>query len=46
VGPLTGTAIWEWTQYLINHIQAGGGSIQTPWGIPLTNCYRVVPTTR
>jgi peptidoglycan hydrolase-like protein with peptidoglycan-binding domain len=45
VGPLTGTRIWEWTQNLIGHIEAGGGSIQTPWGVPLTHCYQVVPTT-
>ncbi|MBC3841151.1 peptidoglycan-binding protein [Streptacidiphilus sp. 4-A2] len=45
VGPLTGTAVWHWTQNLIGHIEAGGGSIQTPWGVPLTNCYQVLPTT-
>jgi peptidoglycan hydrolase-like protein with peptidoglycan-binding domain len=45
VGPLTGTAIWHSVQNLIGHIEAGGGSTQTPWGVPLSNCYQVLPTT-
>ena len=41
VGPLTGTQIWHSTQNLISF----AGNYTTPWGVPLSNCYQVLPTT-
>ncbi|MCQ4079769.1 peptidoglycan-binding protein [Streptomyces sp. RB6PN25] len=45
VGPLTGTRIWGSVQNHISHVEAGGGSVRTPWGVPLTDCCQVLPTT-
>lgn len=45
VGPLTGTDVWQEVQFLINELKVTGQSQQTPWGVPLSNCYLVLPTT-
>ena len=45
VGPLTGTQIWYSVENYISYLKSAGASIQTPWGVPLTNCYQVLPTT-
>ena len=40
VGPDTGSHMWS----NINSIVSGGGNYTTPWGVPLSNCYQVLPT--
>ncbi|WP_052441057.1 peptidoglycan-binding domain-containing protein [Streptacidiphilus anmyonensis] len=41
VGPLTGTDIWAAIQDQISV----KGNFGTPYGIPIGNCYRVIPTS-
>lgn len=41
VGPLTGTDIWA----AIQDQEQVKGNFGTPYGIPIGNCYRVVPTS-
>lgn len=41
VGPQTGTDIWAAIQDQINTV----GNLPTPYGIPLSHCYQVIPTS-
>ena len=41
VGPQTGTDIWAAIQDQIDTV----GNLSTPYGIPLSHCYQVVPTS-
>ena len=43
VGPLTGSAMWQMISWDIQK-PAAGGNFMTPWGIPISHCYQVLPT--
>jgi peptidoglycan hydrolase-like protein with peptidoglycan-binding domain len=41
VGPDTGSALWG----VINgYLSNGDPNFTTPWGVPISNCYQVLPT--
>lgn len=42
VGPLTGSAMWQMINW---DIQDYGGNFETPWGVPVSHCYQVLPTS-
>jgi peptidoglycan hydrolase-like protein with peptidoglycan-binding domain len=42
VGPKTGTAMWNTIAFNIKYF---GGDYGTPWGVPISHCYQVLPTT-
>jgi len=42
IGPLTGTQLWQVINTLV--IQ-GTSNYLTPWGVPISHCYQVLPTT-
>lgn len=41
VGPLTGTQLWQ----TIATVVRADGDMSTPYGVPLSHCYQVLPTT-
>jgi peptidoglycan hydrolase-like protein with peptidoglycan-binding domain len=41
VGPDTGSDIWWVIQ---NQLIPARGNFMTPWGVPISNCYQVLPT--
>lgn len=41
VGPLTGTKLWQ----TIATVVRVDGDMSTPYGVPLSHCYQVLPTT-
>ncbi|MBF9069073.1 peptidoglycan-binding domain-containing protein [Streptacidiphilus fuscans] len=44
VGPLTGSQMWQMISWDIQN-PASGGNFMTPWGVPVSHCYMVLPTT-
>jgi peptidoglycan hydrolase-like protein with peptidoglycan-binding domain len=40
VGQDTGSKLWQALQIAISK----DGDLNTPWGVPLSNCYQVLPT--
>ncbi|TDT97541.1 putative peptidoglycan binding protein [Streptomyces sp. 846.5] len=43
VGPLTGSKMWQMINWDIQDSYTG--NFQTPWGVPISHCYQVLPTT-
>jgi peptidoglycan hydrolase-like protein with peptidoglycan-binding domain len=41
VGPITGTYLWN---VIANEIIPDQGNYGTRWGVPISNCYQVLPT--
>ena len=44
VGPLTGSQMWQMLNFDIQH-DIYGGDFMTQWGVPMSHCYQVLPTT-
>ena len=43
VGPLTGSKMWQMLDWDIETNYSG--NFETPWGVPISHCYQVLPTT-